>query len=38
MIQAKESIQSHPISMNNADYNYILDEIERRETLSLNGI
>ena len=31
MIQAKKSIQRHPISMTDADYDYILDEIERRE-------
>ena len=33
MIQAKKSIQRHPICMTDADYNYILDEIERREKL-----
>ena len=31
MIQAKKSIQRHPICITDADYNYILDEIERRE-------
>ena len=36
MIQAKKSIQRHPICMKDADYNYILDEIERREKLSFN--
>ena len=30
-IQAKKSIQRYPIIMTNADYDYILDEIERRE-------
>ena len=30
-IQAKKSIQRHPIIMTDADYDYILDEIERRE-------
>ena len=30
-IQAKKSIQKHPIIMTDADYYYILDEIERRE-------
>ena len=30
-IQAKKSIQRHPISMTDADYDYILYEIERRE-------
>ena len=29
--QVKKSIQRHPIIMTDADYNYILDEIERRE-------
>ena len=37
-IQAKKSIQRHPINMNDDDYDYILDEIERREKISLNGI
>ena len=27
----KKSIQRHPIFMADADYDYILDEIERRE-------
>ena len=27
----KKSIQRHPIVMTDADYDYILDEIERRE-------
>ena len=27
----KKSIQLHPIIMTDADYDYILDEIERRE-------
>ena len=30
-IQWKKAIQRHPISMNDADYDYILDEIERCE-------
>ena len=30
-IQAKKSIQRHPICMTDADYDYILDEIELRE-------
>ena len=34
----KKSIQRHPISMTDADYDYILDENERREKLSLNGM
>ena len=29
--QAKKSIQIHPIIMTDADYDYILNEIERRE-------
>ena len=36
--QAKKAIQRHPIIMTDADYDYILDEIERREKLSLNGM
>ena len=36
MIQAKQFIQRHPICMTDADYDYILDEIERQEKLSLN--
>ena len=35
-IQAKKSVQRHPICMTGVDYRYILDEIERREKLSLN--
>ena len=35
---AKEAIQRNPIIMTDADYDYILDEIERREKLSLNGM
>ena len=31
----QKSIQRHPISMTDADYDYILDEIEHREKLSL---
>ena len=38
MIQAKTSIQIHPICMIDADYDYILDGIERQEKLILNGI
>ena len=33
MIQAKKSIQRHPICMIDSDYDYILDEIERREKI-----
>ena len=32
-IQAKQSIEIHPISMTDADYDYILDEIELREKI-----
>ena len=32
----QKSIQRHPICMTDTDYEYILDEIERREILSLN--
>ena len=38
MIQAKTSIQIHPICMIDADYDYILDGIERQEKLILNGM
>ena len=38
MIQTKKSIQIYPISMTDADYDYILDEIERSENLILNGM
>ena len=31
--QAKKSIQRHPIIMTDANYDYILDEIERREKI-----
>ena len=34
-IQEKQSIQSHPISMTDADYDYILDEIDRCGKMSL---
>ena len=34
-IQSKKSIQRHPICMIDADYDNILDEIERQEKLSL---
>ena len=37
-IQAKKYIQRHPIIMKDADYDYILDEIEPCEKLSLKGI
>ena len=37
-IQPKKSIQRHPFFMADTDYDYILDEIERREKLSLNGM
>ena len=36
--QEKNSIQRHPIIMTDADYDYILDGIERREKLSLKGM
>ena len=38
MIQAKKSIQRHPICMTDADYDYISDEIERLENFGLKGI
>ena len=38
MNKAKKLIQRHPIIMIDADYDYILDEIERRERLSLKGM
>ena len=34
-IQAKNSIQRHPMFMTDYDYDYTLDEIERREKMSL---
>ena len=34
----KKSIQRHFICMTDADYDYILDEIECREKLSSNGM
>ena len=34
----KKVIQRHPISMTDADYDYILDKIERRRKLILNGM
>ena len=37
-IQVKKSIQGHPISITDTDYDHILDEIESNEKLSLNGI
>ena len=32
-IQAKKSVQRHTISITDADYDYILDEIERHEKI-----
>ena len=37
-IQAKRSIQRHPIITTDAGYNYILDEIERLEKDELKGM
>ena len=37
-IQAKKSIQRHHVCLTDADYDYILDEIERQEKLSLKAI
>ena len=37
-IQAKKPIQRHPIIMNDADYDYILDDIVCREKISLKGM
>ena len=34
----KKLIQRHPIIMNDADYDYILNEIECRKKLSLKGM
>ena len=36
--EAKKVIQRHPIIMTDADYDYILDEIECREKLSVKGM
>ena len=36
--QAKKAIQRYPIIMTDADYDSILDEIERRENLILKGM
>ena len=36
IIQEKKAIQRHPIFMTDSDYDYILDEIERRGKLILN--
>ena len=36
--QAKKVIQRHPMIMTDADYDYILDEIDNCEKLSFNGI
>ena len=38
IIQAKKSIQRHPISMTDADYNYILDKVDNDEKLILKGM
>ena len=38
MNKAKKLIQRHPIIMIDADYDYILDEIERRGKLVLKGV
>ena len=38
MNEEKKSIQGHPIIMTNPDYDFIMDEIERREILSLKGM
>ena len=38
MVQAKKAIQRHPIIITDADYDYMLDEIEPREKLSLKEI
>ena len=37
-IQAKKAIQRHPIIITDADYDYIFDEIERREKNILKGM
>ena len=34
----KKSIQRHPIIVTDADYDYIMDKIERREKLSFKGM
>ena len=36
-IQFKKAIQSHPISITDADYDYISDEIECRENIEVEG-
>ena len=36
--QEKKSMQIHPISMTGIDYDYILDEIERREKIEFERI
>ena len=38
MNEEKKSIQGHPIIMTNPDYDFIMDEIERREKFSLKGM
>ena len=35
-IEGKKAIHRHPIYMTDADYDYILDEIELREKMGLN--
>ena len=37
-IQAKKSIERHPICITDADYDYIFDEIDRQGKFSLNGM
>ena len=37
MIQAKQAIQKHSIIMTDADYDYILDEIESREKIEFEN-
>ena len=37
-IQAKKSIQRHPICLTDADYDYISDGIKSREKISLKGL
>ena len=36
--KAKKGIRRHPIIVTDADYDYIMDEIERFEKLSLKGM
>ena len=35
IIQSKKAMQRHPIIITDADYDYFLDEIERREKMLL---